>query len=268
MTIRVAIAGVTGKVGGPLAKAVEQANDLTLVGAVARTQTGRKLGDLLGVPGLDVPIRASVAEALSEPCDVFIDYTRADAVKGHVLKALELGAHVVIGSSGLSEEDFAEIDAVAKERERGVFAAGNFAITAVLLRRFAIMAAAEIPSWEIIDYCYEKKVDAPSGTSRELAAQLDKVRAPHYHVPVSSTVGYPDARGATVGQTQVHSVRLPGYTMSFEVIFGTGAERLTIRHDSLDAAGPYVGGTLLAVRRVQSLRGVVRGLDSLLGSGT
>jgi len=266
MTIRVAIAGATGKVGGPLAKAVAQSSDLELVGAVARANTGRRLGDVLGVSGLDVVIHGTAAEALAVPCDVFVDYTRADAAKAHILTALEHGAHVVVGSSGLSDEDFAEIDHVAKRKARGVFAAGNFAITAVLLQRFARMAAAEIPTWEIIDYSYEKKVDAPSGTARELASQLAAVRAPDYHVPASSTVGAREARGATVAGTQVHSVRLPGYTSSVEIVFGVGAERLSIRHDSLDASGPYVGGTLLAIRRVPSLLGVVRGLDRLLGA--
>ncbi|WP_394823283.1 4-hydroxy-tetrahydrodipicolinate reductase [Pendulispora albinea] len=266
MTIRVTIAGATGKVGGPLAKAVAQSGDLELVGAVARANTGKRLGDVIGAAGVDVVIRGTAAEALAVPCDVFVDYTRADAVKAHVLTALEHGAHVVIGSSGLSDADYAELDAIAKQKDLGVFAAGNYAITAVLLQRFARLAAAEIPSWEIIDYSYEKKVDAPSGTARELANQLAAVRAPSYHVPVSSTVGARDARGATIAHTQVHSVRLPGYTSSVEVVFGVGSERLSIRHDSLDPAGPYVGGTLLAIRKVSALRGVVRGLDRLLGT--
>lgn len=266
MTIRVTIAGATGKVGGPLAKAVAQASDLELVGAIARANAGQRLGDLIGAPALDVVVQRTAAEALAAQTDVFVDYTRADAVKAHVLAALEHGAHVVIGSSGLSDADFAEIDEIAKRHERGVFAAGNYAITAVLLQRFARLAAAEIPSWEIIDYSYDKKVDAPSGTSRELAAQLAAVRAPAYHVPVESTVGAREARGATVAHTQIHSVRLPGYTSSIEVVFGVGSERLSIRHDSLDPSGPYVGGTLLAIRRVSALRGVVRGLDRLLGT--
>jgi len=266
MTIRVTLAGATGKVGGPLSKAIAQSSDLELVGAIARAHAGRRLGDVLGIPKLDISIRANATEALATPCDVFVDYTRADAVKAHVLTALEHGAHVVVGSSGLSDADFAEIDVLAREKQRGVFAAGNFAITAVLLQRFALLAAAEIPQWEIIDYGYEKKVDAPSGTARELATRLDQVRAPVHHVPLSSVVGPREARGATIGHTQVHSVRLPGYTLSVEIVFGLAGERLSIRHDSIDPSAPYVGGTLLAVRRVSSLVGVVRGLDRLLGS--
>lgn len=266
MTLRVVLAGATGKTGGPLAKAIAQSEDLELVGAVARSAAGKRLGDVIGAPAIDVVVRATAAEALAAGCDVFIDYTRADAAKGNVLAALEHGAHVVVGSSGLSDADYAEVHEIATQKQRGVFAAGNFAITAVLLQRFALLAAAEIPSWEIIDYCYEKKVDAPSGTARELATKLSGVRAPVHTVPVSATVGARDARGATIGETQVHSVRLPGYTSSVEIVFGLAGERLSIRHDSIDPAAPYVGGTLLAVRRVSSLVGVVRGLDKLLGS--
>ncbi len=264
MTIRVTLAGATGKVGGPLAKAIAQSKDLALVGAIARSSAGRSLGAVLGIEGLEVTIHANAKDALAAPCDVFVDYSRADAVKGHVLAALEHGAHVVIGSSGLSDDDFVELDALSKTKKLGVFAAGNYAITAVLLQRFALMAAREIASWEIIDYGYEKKVDAPSGTARELANQLSKVRAPALTVPIESTVGPREARGATLANTQVHSVRLPGYTSSVEIVFGAPGERLSIRHDSIDPSAPYVGGTLLAIRKVSSLVGVVRGLDRLM----
>jgi 4-hydroxy-tetrahydrodipicolinate reductase len=181
-----------------------------------------------------------------------------------VLVALACGAHVVVGSSGLSDADYADIDVAACAAGRGVFAAGNFAITAVLLQRFAALAAAEVPSWEITDYAHAGKIDAPSGTARELASRLAAVRTPEVNVPVADTVGARDARGATLGGAQIHSVRLPGYSSSIEIVFGLPGERLTIRHDATDPSAPYVGGTLLAVRRVSSLTGVVRGLERLL----
>jgi 4-hydroxy-tetrahydrodipicolinate reductase len=264
MTLRIVVAGATGKVGAALCRAIGQAPDLSLVGAVARRAAGKRLGDEIGSPSLAVTIDGRVEDALDRGCDVFVDYTRADSVKAHVMAALERNAAVVIGTSGLTDADFAEIGATATTRERGVFAAGNFAITAVLLQRFALLAAAEIPSWEVIEYAYDRKIDAPSGTARELATKLATVHTPSLAVPVSETVGARDARGATLGGAQVHSVRLPGFTSSVEVIFGLAGERLTIRHDSLDPSAPYVGGTLLAVRRVSGLTGVVRGLDRLI----
>jgi 4-hydroxy-tetrahydrodipicolinate reductase len=256
---RVCVAGATGKVGAALVKAVVAAEDMALVGAVARGGAGTRL------PGTDVTVTRTVKEALAHaPCDVFVDYTRADAVKGHVLAALAAGAHVVVGSSGLSDGDYADIDAAARASGRGVFAAGNFAITAVLLARFAAMAAAELPSWEIVDYAHAGKIDAPSGTARELASRLAAVRPPELKVPVTDTVGAREARGATLGGAQLHSLRLPGYSSSVEIVFGLPGERLTLRHDSTDPSAPYVGGTMLAIRRVSALTGVVRGLEQLL----
>ncbi len=171
---------------------------------------------------------------------------------------------MVVGTSGVTESDFAEIDAVARKRHRGVMACGNFALTAVLLQKFAEAAAKLIPQWEIIDYAHDDKVDAPSGTVRELAARLSKVRHPEPSVPVDQTVGPREVRGATLSGSQVHSIRLPSYVISAEVIFGMLDQRLTIRHDSGSSARPYVDGALLAIRKVSTLVGVHRGLDSVL----
>jgi 4-hydroxy-tetrahydrodipicolinate reductase len=245
MTIHVCVAGATGKVGAGLVRAIGESEDLVLVGAVARTRVGEKMGD--------VTVKATVAEALETRTDVLVDYTRADAVKAHVLAAVDRGVHVVVGTSGLTDADYADIDTAARTKGVGVFAAGNFAVTAVLLQRFAVMAATYVPSWEILDYASPGKIDAPSGTARELASRLAAVAAPVIARPVEDTVGMREARGATLGGAQLHSVRLGGYSSSAEVVFGLPGERLTLRHDSIDPTLPYVGGTLLAIRRVASL---------------
>ena len=140
----------------------------------------------------------------------------------------------------------------------------NFSITAALAKRFALMAAKHLPSWEIIDYAHAGKVDAPSGTVRELAEALGEVAENKLEVPVERTHGERQARGASIGGCQVHSVRLPGYVIGFEAIFGAPHQRLAIRHDAGDSAEPYVHGTLLAVKRVIEVVGLVRGLDRLL----
>ena len=263
--LKVCVAGATGHVGQALVRAVAGSRDLVLVGAVSRRSQGRRLGTLLNDARLDLTVSGTVAEALTMPTDVLIDYTRADAVKQHVLTALGLGVHVVIGTSGLTEEDYQESHAAALARGLGVFAAGNFAITAVLLQRFAA-AARHVPHWEIIDYGRAEKIDAPSGTSRELAHRLAGVAQPQVAHPVEATVGVKEARGGTVDGSRVHSVRLPGYS-GIEILFGLPGERLSLRHDSTDSALPYVAGTLLAVRQVHALRGLVRGLDQLLDLG-
>ncbi len=262
--LSVCIAGATGWAGSELARAVARADDLVLASAVSRSAAGRPLGETLGDAQIDCPVYATAAEALAAGCDVFVEYTAPDMARAHVLAALEAGAHVVIGTSGLSDEDYAAIDAVARQRARGVLAVGNFALTVVLMQKFAEMAARLIPQWEIIDYAHDDKADAPSGTARELATRLSRVRRAEPTIPVDQTVGAREARGATLSGAQVHSVRLPGFVISAEVIFGMPDQRLSIRHDSGGSARPYVDGALLAVRRVSTLVGVHRGLDTVL----
>jgi 4-hydroxy-tetrahydrodipicolinate reductase len=262
--IRVCLAGATGWAGSELARAIARSSDLTLVAAVARRHAGQVLGDVVGEPRLTSVIHASADEALETACDVFVEYTKPDTATANILAALEHGAHVLVGTSGLTEADFAEIDVVARRQARGVLACGNFALTAVLLQRFAEIAARLIPQWEILDYAHDDKADAPSGTARELATRLSRVRAPVTTVPVEQTVGLPDARGATLAGSQVHSIRLPGFVISAEVIFGMPDQKLTIRHDSGSSAIPYVEGALIAIRRVATLVGVHRGLDTVL----
>jgi 4-hydroxy-tetrahydrodipicolinate reductase len=263
--IRVCLAGATGWAGSELARAMAGVDDVTLVAAVSRTHAGRTLGDVLNEPRLTCPVYATITDALASPCDVLVEYTKPGSAKANILAALEHGAHVVVGTSGLTETDYAELDNVARRVRRGVLACGNFALTVVLLQKFAEAAAKLIPQWEIIDYAHDHKVDAPSGTARELAARLSKVRAPQPTVPIDQTVGPHEARGATLSGSQVHSIRLPGYKISAEIIFGMADQKLTIRHDSGNSARPYVDGALLAIRKVSTLSGGVhRGLDSVL----
>lgn len=254
--IRVCIAGVSGWVGRPLADAVAAADDLTLVAGVARRAAGQEIAG--------VPVHASLEEAMRTPFDVLVEFSGAEAAKAHTLAAVRAGRHVVIGSSGLSTEDYEEIDAAAREHGVGVVAVGNFTLSAVLVLRFAVEAAEHLPSWEIIDFASGGKPDAPSGTARELAWRLAQVRPPETEIPVERTIGRPDARGADVDGSRVHSVRLPGYTIGVEVRFGQPNERLTIAYEGGPDPDPYLPGTLLAIRRVTGLTGLVRGLDRIL----
>jgi 4-hydroxy-tetrahydrodipicolinate reductase len=195
---------------------------------------------------------------------VLVDFTSPGSVKQRTLEALGRGVRVVIGTSGLTAADYLDIERTATEKRLGVIAAGNFSITAALAKHFALLAAKHLPSWEIIDYAHAEKPDAPSGTTRELAEALGEVAQNKLAVPVEQTHGERQARGATIGGSQVHSIRLPGYVLAFETVFGLPNERLTIRHDAGKGAAPYVHGTLLAVRRVMQVTGLVRGLDRLL----
>jgi 4-hydroxy-tetrahydrodipicolinate reductase len=262
--LRIIVAGATGWAGSALARGIARSDDLHLTGAVARASAGRNLGEVLNEPKIDCLVHATAAEALRGGADVFVEYTKPDAAKANILAALNAGCHVVVGTSGLADADYAEIDHLARERSRAVLACGNFAITAVLAMRFAEIAARFLDHFEIIDTAHETKVDAPSGTARELAARLGRIKAATLGVPLEQVRGPREARGATLNGVQVHSVRTPGFVIGVEAIFGAHGQRLHIRHESGESAEPYVGGALLAIRRVHTLTGVRRGLDTVM----
>jgi 4-hydroxy-tetrahydrodipicolinate reductase len=244
--------------------AISTAVDLELVGAVARTAAGTPLKGLNPAYDGDVRVVGTVAEALEARPDVLIEYTAPSTALEHALAALRQGVHVVVGTSGLDETDYEAMDAAAREHGVGVLVAGNFAISAVLLQRFAEMAAAHLPTWEVIDYSGAKKPDAPSGTAREVVRRVAAAARPEIQIPIEDTQGYPASRGLTMHGTQVHSVRVPGFVIGVEVIFGRDDERLTLRYDGGSGAEPYVAGTLLAARRVGGLAGLQVGLDGIL----
>jgi 4-hydroxy-tetrahydrodipicolinate reductase len=257
------LAGATGWMGRALVRPVLDAPDLRLLSAVSRSASGQDLGEALGGEALGVPVHASVREAL-DGIDVLIDYTAPTVVKANTLAAIDARVAVVIGASGLTAEDFGEIDLAARERSVGVVASGNFSLTAAMCQAAALLAARHLPQWEVIDYASATKPDVPSGTARELAERLGEIRTPELGHPIEDLHGPREARGATVGGAQVHSVRLPSFVVSTEAVFGLPDERLTIRHDAGGTAQPYVAGTLIAVRRVTGLVGLTRGFDTLL----
>ena len=257
MGLKLCLTGATGHVGQELVKAVLASTDLHLTSAVGRRSAGQKLAD--------VTVDGTLATALARAKpDVVIDYTHPDAVKGHVQEAIAAGCCVVVGTSGLTDADYSEIDGWAKAKGVGVFAAGNFSVTAALLQHFAMLAAKQTPHWEILDYAGDSKPDAPSGTARELAYQLAQVASPKWKVPVADTKGLKEARGATLNGSQLHSVRVPGYYSAVQAVFGAVGERIELKHESTSYA-PYVTGTLLAARKVKSFTGLRRGMSDLLG---
>src|SRR6266567_4736068 len=233
--ISICFAGVTGWTAPPILAAIDAADDLTLTSGVSRSAAGQ----------------GAV-------------YATAAAVRGNVRAAIEAGVHVVIGTSGLTADDYAEIDRLARDQGVGVIAAGNFSVMAAVLRHAAAMAARHLGHWEIIDYASDTKPDVPSGTARDLAEALGQVRQPGGAVPLAELEGPVEARGAGIGGARVHSVRLPSFVVSTEVVFGGPGERLIMRHDPGLTPAPYVSGTLLAVRKVADVVGVRRGLDSFL----
>ncbi|MBT7075349.1 MAG: 4-hydroxy-tetrahydrodipicolinate reductase [Anaerolineae bacterium] len=262
--IKICITGATGWAGSELSRGINNVTDMEIVAAISRSNAGKSLDKVLGVEGLATPIFGTVEAALETNPDVLVEYTKPNIAKNHILSALKSGAHVVVGTSGLSNADYDEINEVAKEVKRGVLAVGNFALTVVLLQKFAEMAAKYIPHWEIIDYAHSEKKDALSGTARELANRLSNIQESKLDVQLEETDGLKESRGARLQGTQVHSIRLPGYVISLDTIFGMPEQKLILRHESGSSAVPYVDGALLAIREVGKLVGLHRGLDSVM----
>lgn len=263
--IKVFIAGGTGWAGSELAKGVISDAKMELVGVLSRTHKGQDLAKVLNVSCDYIPIYDDVEEALRETeFDVFVEYTKPAVALKNILAALERGKKILVGTSGLTDEDYHEIESVATKKGTSVLAVGNFAITVVLLQKFSEIASKYIPSFEIIDYAHEDKIDAPSGTARELANRLSQVQEPMEHVSPAKLHGLKESRGAKLGGIQVHSVRLPGHVISIETIFGLKDEKLTLRHDAGASAEPYVKGALLAIRKMGTFQGLKRGLDSVM----
>ena len=265
MSLKVFIAGGTGWAGSQLSKGVFKKNGMELVGALSRKNKDENLADVLNLDSGNIPIYADIEIALSETeFDVLVEYTKPDIAKKNIIATLKKGKNVVIGTSGLTEKDYSEIEQTANENNASVLAVGNFAITVVLLQKFSEMTAKHIPNYEIIDYAHENKIDSPSGTARELAHRLSKVQESKLFVSKDELVGIKESRGARLDGVQIHSVRLPGHVISIEIIFGLKDEKLTIRHDSGTSAEPYVKGGLLAIEKVGTFKGLKRGLDSVM----
>jgi 4-hydroxy-tetrahydrodipicolinate reductase len=263
MVLAVGVAGATGWVGRPVAEAVAAADDLRLASAVSRSHAGEDLGVAWGGEPNGIPVFGRTVDALGG-LDVLLDFTSHETALANALVAIEHGVAVVIGASGLTADNFASIDEAAGAAGVGVIAAGNFSLTAAMAQAAALLVAPYLPQREVIDYASATKPDAPSGTARELADRLAEVSEAEIALPIDQTGGMVAARGASVGGTQVHSIRLPSFVVSTEVVFGLPDERLVIRHDAGGTPAPYVGGALLAVRAAPSATGLTRGLDSLL----
>lgn len=224
-SIRICLAGAPGWAGSALSRGIFEAPDMELVAGVSRSHAGQVLGEVIGIKRLTTPVFATATEALHTRPDVFVEYTRADVAKSHILSALRNGAHVVVGTSGLGEDDYREINNVANEVKRGVLAAGNFALTAVLLQKFSEIAAKYISHWEIIDYAHSGKKDAPSGTAKKLGEIVANMRG--YTKTVSGREGISPRQA---GELEITALRAGGVPGIHDLIVAGPYEMLRIEH--------------------------------------
>ena len=252
-----------GRMGQAVLTAVQDGKEVSLVGA-GGVRGGADTGELGGLAPNGVLVETDLAAALERlKPEVMIDFTRPDVVFGNVVTALKHKVSPVVGTTGLSDDQKAEIEKLAIENGTPAFIAPNFAIGAVLMMVMCKQAAKYMPDVEIIELHHDKKLDAPSGTAVQTAAMIAEVRQSHKQ-------GHPDekekltgARGAEYDGMHIHSVRLPGYVAHQEVIFGGLGQTLTIRHDSMNRES-FMPGVVLAAQKVRGLTGLTIGLDKLL----
>ena len=261
--VSVLVNGACGRMGQAVLKAVQEDSELKLVGAVD-LQGGMDAGELVGLPACGVTVETDLAAALTR-CkpEVMVDFTRPDVVFSNVKQALSAHVSPVVGTTGLSEEQKAEIAALAEKEATPAFIAPNFAIGAVLMMVMCKQAAKYMPDVEIIELHHDKKLDAPSGTAVQTAAMIAEVRKKHMQGNPDEKEKLAGARGADYEGMHIHSVRLPGYVAHQEVIFGGLGQTLTIRHDSLNRES-FMPGVVLAAKKVRGLKGLTVGLDKLL----
>lgn len=264
---RVGVFGAGGRMGAEVCRAVHVDREMMLVGAVDPAVAGRPLSSVAGIPDTDIVVSDKAESLLDAAADVAVDFTVASAAVENMRWCIGHGMHVVMGTTGLQTEQVDHVEALL-EQEGGrsnVVLAPNFAIGAVLMMRFAHMAAAWFADAEIIELHHPVKRDAPSGTSlatleRILEGRSGSVRAEGETVPET----LPGARGAGREGVRIHSVRLPGLVAHQEVIFGGPGQTLSIRHDSTDRSS-FMPGVLLAIREVSQHPGLTVGLEHLLG---
>ena len=259
----VIVNGACGRMGQAVLKAVQEADGLELVGAVD-IKGGADTGSLVGLPANGILVETDLEALLArKKPEVMVDFTRPDVVFGNVMTALAHKTSPVVGTTGLSDEQKAEIAKAAEANDTPAFIAPNFAIGAVLLMVMSRQAAKYMPDVEIIELHHDKKLDAPSGTAIQMAAMIAEVRKAYKQGNPDEFEKLEGARGAYYEGMHIHSVRLPGYVAHQEVIFGGLGQTLTIRHDSMNRES-FMPGVVLAAKKVRSLKGLTVGLDKLL----
>lgn len=262
--IRVAITG-SGNMGRMVVGAVEAQPDMEVAGIVEPRGEDLGLSEFVSGSGRIYALNSDPALlfASAQP-DVVVDFTNAAWTPVLVEAALAAGVRPVIGTSGLSRELVESLQQGCESRGLGGVWAPNFAIGAVLLMHLAEIAARYFDAAEIIELHHDRKADSPSGTALETARRMRAVRGADFDHPDSSLEHIEGARAASLGGVGLHSVRLPGFVASQEVIFGGTGQTLTLRHDSL-GRDSFMPGVLLAVREVMRRDSLVEGLDALIG---
>jgi 4-hydroxy-tetrahydrodipicolinate reductase len=253
--IRVGVFGAGGRMGSTVCRAVSDAPDMELVAAVDPVHAGTEYAE--------IKLAAGAHQLEAAAAQVAVDFTVLDAARGNLRWCAEHGVHAVVGTTGFAEDELTEFADMFDRSAANAVIVPNFAVGAVLMMRFAEMAAPFFETAEIIELHHDRKADAPSGTAA-LTAQRIAAASKDWAEDPTITVVAAGARGGLIDGIPVHSVRMRGMVAHQEVLMGTTGQTLSIRHDSYDRAS-FMPGVLLAVRKIAEMPGLTIGLDSMLG---
>lgn len=257
--VRVLVNGAMGRMGGEVCKKVLSEEGLELVAAVDIHE-----GEISPLPGTKVKVTTDILAALEESkAEVVVDFTRPDVVMNTLRKILPTGVHCVVGTTGFKPADLEEVDALAKANNTSLLVAPNFALGAVVMMKLAAEAAKYFENVEIIEKHHDQKLDAPSGTAIITAQKIAEVRRAHKQGHPEEKETMAGVRGGDYEGIRIHSMRLPGYVASQEVVFGGQGETLTIATDPVSREC-YMPGVALACKKIGEKVGLVYGLDKLL----
>jgi 4-hydroxy-tetrahydrodipicolinate reductase len=260
--IRVGVFGAGGRMGVTVCQAVAGDDRLELVAAVDPFHAGLDIGQVAKIEGLDIQVSSSADALQRAEAEVAVDFTHVDAARENLRFLAENGIHAVVGTTGFGPDDYAEAESIFVKSN--CLIAPNFAIGAVLMMRFAEIAAPFFESAEVIELHHDQKIDAPSGTAVMTVQRMAAASNQWSADPTEQEV-YPGARGGKgPAGIPVHSVRLRGLVAHQEVLLGTTGQTLSIRHDTTDRSS-FMPGVIMAIKAIGNSPGLTVGLDKLLG---
>ncbi len=262
--IKVIMNGALGKMGRSVSAGLVQFENIEIVAAVDHKTMDTDFGFIIGCENLGFGVGNDLAGAIKATgADVVVDFTNPAVVMKNVEIATALKTPIVVGTTGFTPADIEQVEAWCAEFDTSVFIASNFALGAVLMMKFAQEAAKYMPNIEVIERHHDQKLDAPSGTAVTTLEMIGEVRKPMTQGNPEEFERLAGSRGGEMDGMRVHSVRLPGYVATQEVIFGEIGQILTIRHDAL-SRDAYVPGVKLAVEKILAQKGLVQGLENIL----
>ncbi len=255
--IKVAVCGALGRMGQEVVNAVKNAEDMGITALIDIAATGQEFNGIKVENNLETALK-------STKIDVIVDFTQPDSVFKNAITSINNGVKPVIGTTGLSEEQLSEIEKLSKEKNTGCLIAPNFTVGAVLMMKFAQMAAKYFKNAEIIELHHNQKKDAPSGTAIKTAQLMAQAQSDFATGNCEEIELVKGSRGGKFDSNiHIHSVRMPGYMASQEVIFGSQGEVFKIRHDSVDRKC-YMSGVLMSVRYIYENNNFIYGLENIL----